>query len=78
MQRFSKHGALGKHDHEIEGINSRLDGIQAAILSVKLKYIDVWTDSRIKNAKIYTNLLLEKKDISIQNHTILVTLLVEL
>ena len=57
MRRFSRHGALGKHDHEIEGINSRLDGIQAAILSVKLKYIFKWTDMRIEYAEYYNELL---------------------
>ena len=54
---FSKHGALGKHDHKIEGINSRMDGIQASILSVKLKYIKKWTQQRIDNAKIYHKIL---------------------
>tara|TARA_Y100001935_G_C17311792_1_gene517207 strand:- start:17429 stop:18541 length:1113 start_codon:yes stop_codon:yes gene_type:complete len=61
--RFSKHGALGKHDHKIEGINSRLDGLQAAILSVKLKYINDWTNTRIQIAKNYNNLLKDEKNI---------------
>ena len=56
MHLFSKHGALGKHDHEIEGINSRLDGLQAAILSVKLKYINEWTELRIQHAATYNKL----------------------
>ena len=56
-RRFANHGAMSKHDHEIEGINSRLDGLQAAILSVKLKYIDKWNDSRNKNALYYNELL---------------------
>ena len=54
---FANHGALKKHHHEIEGINSRLDGIQAAILSVKLKYIHEWTDLRIQHAEKYSELL---------------------
>jgi len=57
MRRFSRHGALGKHDHEVEGINSRLDGIQAAILSVKLKYIHEWTDLRIQHGATYKKIL---------------------
>ena len=57
MRRFSRHGALGKHDHELEGINSRLDGLQAAILSVKLKYIHKWTDLRIHHAEKYNKML---------------------
>ena len=54
---FANHGAMKKHYHEFEGINSRLDGIQAAILSVKLKYIHEWTDLRIQHAAEYMVLL---------------------
>ena len=50
---YSNHGALKKHDHKIEGVNSRLDGLQAAILSVKLPYIRKWNESRILIAKKY-------------------------
>ena len=58
---FANHGSLVKHEHKIEGINSRLDGIQAAILSVKLKYIKSWTSLRLKHALVY-NLLLKDCD----------------
>lgn len=51
---FARHGALKKHFHKIEGINSRLDGLQAAILTAKLPHILNWTDSRIKHAAAYT------------------------
>ena len=54
---YARHGALKKHNHIIEGINSRMDGLQAAILNVKLKHILSWTESRIKNAQLYTNYL---------------------
>lgn len=54
---FARHGALKKHQHEMEGINSRLDGLQAAILNAKLPHILKWTDSRIANAAIYNELL---------------------
>lgn len=50
---YANHGALIKHQHQIEGINSRLDGLQAAILSAKLPHIGQWTDQRIANAAIY-------------------------
>jgi dTDP-4-amino-4,6-dideoxygalactose transaminase len=50
---YARHGALKKHEHEMEGINSRMDGIQAAVLNVKLPHILKWTDSRIQNAKLY-------------------------
>jgi len=53
MRMFANHGALKKHYHEIEGINSRMDGIQAAVLSVKLKHIISWSEARYLNALKY-------------------------
>jgi dTDP-4-amino-4,6-dideoxygalactose transaminase len=58
---YARHGALKKHQHEMEGINSRLDGLQAAILNAKLPHILKWTDSRISNAASYDEAL---KDVS--------------
>jgi dTDP-4-amino-4,6-dideoxygalactose transaminase len=46
IRMFANHGRIEKYDHELEGINSRLDGIQAAILDVKLKHLERWTDRR--------------------------------
>ena len=54
---YARHGALKKHQHQIEGINSRMDGLQAAILSAKLPYILEWTDKRIANAVLYNKQL---------------------
>ena len=42
-----------RHDHEIEGRNSRMDGIQAAILEVKLRYLDGWVQARQERAAYY-------------------------
>jgi dTDP-4-amino-4,6-dideoxygalactose transaminase len=53
FRMYANHGALIKHKHEMEGINSRMDGLQAAILRAKLPYILTWTEQRIKNAKLY-------------------------
>ncbi len=58
---YANHGSLKKHEHQIEGINSRLDAMQAAILSAKLPYLDEWTAKRIYNASLYDNCL---KDIN--------------
>ena len=56
-QMYANHGALIKHQHQIEGTNSRLDGMQAAILSVKLKHISEWNSKRLKNGLLYNKLL---------------------
>ena len=57
INMIAKHGQLGKHNHIIEGRNSRLDSMQAAILSVKLKYLDQWNQSRKQLAGLYYDLL---------------------
>jgi dTDP-4-amino-4,6-dideoxygalactose transaminase len=57
MAMIARHGGLTKGDHQIEGINSRLDGLQAAILSVKLKYLAGWTEARRSLASQYTQKL---------------------
>ncbi len=57
MAMFARHGGLKKGDHQIEGINSRLDGLQAAILSVKLKHLPVWTERRRQIATCYSEML---------------------
>ncbi|MBU0543814.1 MAG: DegT/DnrJ/EryC1/StrS family aminotransferase [Proteobacteria bacterium] len=54
---IANHGRIGKYDHEIEGVNSRLDGLQAAILLAKLKHLPAWTDARRKNAYLYNKYL---------------------
>jgi dTDP-4-amino-4,6-dideoxygalactose transaminase len=46
VRMIANHGRIKKYDHEFEGINSRLDGMQAAILAVKLRYLEKWTERR--------------------------------
>jgi dTDP-4-amino-4,6-dideoxygalactose transaminase len=53
MAMIARHGGLRKGDHQIEGINSRLDGLQAAVLSVKLPHLPVWTERRQQLAALY-------------------------
>jgi dTDP-4-amino-4,6-dideoxygalactose transaminase len=50
------HGTRKKYHSEIIGMNSRLDALQAAILRVKLKYLDSWTKSRQERASLYAEL----------------------
>jgi len=57
MAMFARHGGITKGDHQIEGINSRLDGLQAAVLSVKLPHLPAWTARRQEIAAEYSKLL---------------------
>jgi len=54
---FANHGRVEKYNHEVEGFNSRLDGLQAAILSVKLRHLPEWSDRRRQNAYLYNEYL---------------------
>jgi dTDP-4-amino-4,6-dideoxygalactose transaminase len=60
---FANHGALVKHQHKMEGINSRLDGLQAAVLAVKLKHMAEWTEKRRAVAAWYGEALAGIDDI---------------
>lgn len=60
---YARHGALIKHQHKIEGINSRMDGLQAAILLAKLPHLNKWTEQRIANAEYYSQALSGIKEI---------------
>ncbi|HAH33125.1 MAG TPA: erythromycin biosynthesis sensory transduction protein eryC1 [Elusimicrobia bacterium] len=57
MAMFARHGGLKKGDHRMEGINSRLDGMQAAVLSVKLRRLPFWTAARRRLAAVYDKAL---------------------
>jgi dTDP-4-amino-4,6-dideoxygalactose transaminase len=65
MAMLARHGGLTKHQHEIEGINSRLDGLQAAILSAKLPHLSQWTKARQNAAAAYDAGLNQIEDIEI-------------
>lgn len=54
---IANHGRTAKYDHEFEGRNSRLDGLQAAVLSTKLRHLDGWTERRIAVADRYADRL---------------------
>ncbi len=63
MTMLARHGGLVKHQHRIEGINSRLDGMQAAILSAKLPHLAAWTRARQQAARVYDEGLNQIEDV---------------
>jgi dTDP-4-amino-4,6-dideoxygalactose transaminase len=56
MRALRVHGAKQKYHYELLGINSRIDALQAAILRVKLRHLNKWTEQRRRNAECYHNL----------------------
>ncbi|MGE3853946.1 MAG: DegT/DnrJ/EryC1/StrS family aminotransferase [Planctomycetota bacterium] len=54
---LADHGQARKYEHAVIGWNSRLDGLQAAVLGVKLRHLDAWTDGRRRAAAQYGELL---------------------
>ena len=60
---FANHGSTRKYYYDEIGINSRLDGVQAAILNVKLKYLDDYNKARQKAASIYDHLLADVEEV---------------
>jgi dTDP-4-amino-4,6-dideoxygalactose transaminase len=59
MRIVRDHGSRKRYHHEILGVNSRMDELQAAVLRVKLRYLDQWNAARQVHARIYTEQLLE-------------------
>ncbi len=57
VRKLRVHGSATKYQHVYLGVNSRLDSIQAAVLNVKLKYIDRWNEMRRQNAAKYNERL---------------------
>lgn len=53
MRMIANHGRTGKYDHQFEGRNSRLDGLQAAVLNVKLPHLESWIVRRNELARAY-------------------------
>jgi dTDP-4-amino-4,6-dideoxygalactose transaminase/predicted nucleic acid-binding protein len=57
MYKFREHGQSKKYYYDFEGHNYRMENIQGAILNVKLKYLELWTEKRRKNAQLYNEFL---------------------
>jgi len=60
LRMLRNHGGHSKYECELVGMNSRLDALQAAILRVKLKYLDLWTKGRRLNAARYAESFTER------------------
>ncbi|MDP6278033.1 MAG: DegT/DnrJ/EryC1/StrS family aminotransferase [Nitrospinota bacterium] len=56
---LANHGRAKKYTHELSGVNSRIDSLQAAILSLKLDYLSEWCDARRRHATAYSERLVE-------------------
>jgi dTDP-4-amino-4,6-dideoxygalactose transaminase len=56
VRMLRMHGERSKYHHEVTGINSRLDSLQAAVLAVKLQFLETWCTERIERARSYVEL----------------------
>jgi dTDP-4-amino-4,6-dideoxygalactose transaminase len=61
LRKIRVHGSPRRYEYEVQGVNSRLDALQAAVLSVKLKYLDGWAEGRRRNADRYLQGFGERK-----------------
>jgi len=64
IRMLRDHGQAKKYYHSLIGWNARMDGIQGAILSVKLKHLSAWNEGRRRNAAIYDELLKGVKEVT--------------
>ena len=63
VRKLRVHGGLKMYHHEFVGTNSRLDALQAAVLSVKLPHLDAWCETRRQNAALYDDLLADVAEV---------------
>ena len=68
-RRLRNYGERAKYDHVVKGVNSRLDGLQAAFLSVKLPHLPGWNEARLRHADTYTAQLDGVGDLALQQRS---------
>lgn len=61
LKTLRVHGDVGRYEHKEVGFNSRLDALQAAVLAVKLRHLDSWTEGRQRNAGWYQEMCTQEK-----------------
>ena len=66
LRRVRNYGERRKYEHVVKGVNSRLDGLQAAFLSVKLRHLDEWNAARVRHAESYAAGLTGVGDLTLQ------------
>jgi dTDP-4-amino-4,6-dideoxygalactose transaminase len=66
LRALRNYGQRAKYEHVVKGINARLDSLQAAVLSVKLRRLDQWNTQRSERAALYRELLAGVGDVTIQ------------
>jgi dTDP-4-amino-4,6-dideoxygalactose transaminase len=68
-RRLRNYGERAKYDHVVKGVNSRLDGLQAAFLSVKLAHLPTWNEARLGHADEYATELAGVGDLVLQKRS---------
>ena len=63
LKKLRVHGGLKMYHHEMVGTNSRLDALQAAVLSAKLPHLESWSEARRRNAALYDELLTDVAEV---------------
>jgi dTDP-4-amino-4,6-dideoxygalactose transaminase len=67
VRRVRNYGERRKYDHVVKGVNSRLDGLQAAFLAVKLRHLREWNAARARHAEVYATQLDGVGDVTLQH-----------
>lgn len=65
VRKLRVHGGRQMYTHELVGTNSRLDALQAAVLGVKLKHLDAWSETRRANAALYVDALSDVAEVTL-------------
>jgi dTDP-4-amino-4,6-dideoxygalactose transaminase len=69
LRLLRNYGERAKYDHVVKGVNSRLDGLQAAFLSVKLPHLPRWNEARLRHADAYAAELQGVGDLALQQRS---------